>query len=217
LVQLISDKEDHMRAYGKFMLALACTVAFATVVAPGTSEAAKECNGVFTNQTINESLVVNDGDSCELDSVTVNGRLTVNGGTIIVNNSTIIGSWSITGNVHSPEHQFCNNNIVGSVTVHDVTSGNPSGPFEQLEELAFGEGETGCGGGTIIGSVTAVNSPGVFFEVDQYTVNGSLTILGVNGGEVEGTTVYGTATCQSGIFNDLNPNTYTSRNNGCPD
>ena len=202
-----------MRAYGKFMLALACTVAFATVVAPGTSEAAKECNGVFTNQAINEGLVVNDGDFCELDSVAVNGSLTVNGGTIIVNNSTINGNWSITGNVDAPEQQFCNNNINGSLTVHDVTS---------ALELAFGEAGTGCGGGTINGSVTAVNSPDVFFEVDQYTVNGRLTILGVGGGEVEGTTVNGTATCQPGIFNDVDvgdkvsPNTYRGPNNGCP-
>lgn len=198
-----------MRAYGKFMLALACTVAFATVIAPGTSEAAQECNGVFTNQTINEDLVVNDGDSCELDGVTLNGSLTVNGGTIIVNNSTINGSWSITGNVDVPEHQFCNNNINGNVTVHDVTSAG---------EVEFGEAGTGCGCGTINGSVTAVNSPDVFFEVDRCIINGNLTILGVLTGEVESTTVNGTATCQPGIFNDEDggPNTYNGPNNGCP-
>jgi hypothetical protein len=208
-MQLISDKEDHMRAYGKFMLVLACTVAFATVVALGTSEAAKkECNGIFTNQNINGGLVVNDGDVCVLDNVTVNGGLTVNGGEITINNSIINGGWSITGDVAAPQNQFCNNIVNGGLTVHAVTS---------VVILSFGETNQGCGGGTINGGVTAVNSPDVFFEVDQYTVNGGLTILGVSNGEVEGTTVNGPATCQPGIFNDEGgPNTYTGPNNGCP-
>ena len=203
-----------MRAYGKFMLALACTVAFATVVAPGTSEAAQECNGDFMNQVINESLVVNDGDVCDLDNVTVNGSLTVNGGTISVNNSIINGSWSISGDVRAPSF-FCNNIINGDLNVHDVTSG---------VELLFGEAgaEPPCAGGTIHGSVTAVNSPGVSFEIDRYTVNGDLTVLGVGSGEVEGTTVRGTATCQPGLENNNEggaggaPNTFVGPNNGCP-
>src|SRR5262249_18496836 len=85
-----------------FLAALVCAVAVAAVAtSPASAGAESECNGTFTDTTLNGGVVVNPGDFCDLENVTVNGGLTVNGGGIgvvlSVNNSNINGGWSITG------------------------------------------------------------------------------------------------------------------------
>ena len=193
----------------KLIVGLVCTVAVMLVIVSGAAAAGQtECNATYTNTTLRGGVVVNAGDTCVLNNVTVNGKLIVTGGSILVTNSTINGGWSITGNVTAPGF-MCGNTINGGLNVHGVTS---------VVTLAFGETNAGCAGGTINGGASFRNNPGAFVEVDAYTVNGPLLISGNAGGEVEGTTVHGPARCQPGIFNDGDggPNTYHGPNHGCP-
>ncbi len=196
-----------MRAHIKFMLALACTIAVPAVIVPSTSAALTECNADYVNTTLSGGVVVNSGDVCTLDSVTVNGGLTVDGGSLSVTDSTIHGGWSITGDVDALTF-MCGNNIDGGLTVEGVTTGTT---------LAFGETNASCAGGTINGEVSITDND-AFVEIDGYHINGALTITGNTGGELEGTSVKGPATCQPGISNDEGgSNSFTGPNNGCPD
>ncbi len=196
-----------MRKRGKLILTLTCAAAVAAVVVPTASAGATECNASYTNTTLKGGVVVNSGDVCTLDNVTVNGGLTVNGGSISVTDSTVHGGWSITGDVSAPTY-MCGNTINGGLAVNGVTSS---------VTLAFGEANAKCAGGTINGSASIADSPGVFAEIDQYRINGGVTITGTGGGELEGTSVNGSATCQTGIGNDEGgPNSFTGSNNGCP-
>ncbi len=196
-----------MEKWGKLILALTCVAAIAAVVVPAASAGATECNTSYANTTLKGGVVVNSGDVCSLDNVTVNGGLTVNGGSISVTDSTIHGGWSITGDVSAPTY-MCGNTIDGGLTVNGVTSS---------VTLAFGEANANCAGGTINGGATIADSQGVFAEIDQYEINGSLTLTGTGGGELEGTSVNGSATCQAAVGNDEGgPNSFTGTNSGCP-
>ncbi len=196
-----------MDAHIRLLIALACSVAAATIFLPGVPAAKTECNGVFSGTTLSGGVVVNPGDFCTLDHVTISGGLTVNGGSLAIDNSTISGGWTITGPTFPAN--FCGNNVAGGLRVTGTTLG---GTF------AFGEINQNCAGGTITGGVWIANNPGVFAEIDNYTISGGLTIIGNDGGaELEGSTVSGAATCQAGTFNDEGgPNTFRGRNNGCP-
>src|SRR5262245_34298253 len=190
----------------------ALIAAIAASAAP--AGALTECNGVFTNTTLSGGVVVNPGDSCELENVIVNGGLTVNGGGfgafLSVNNSTINGGWSITGIIF--RGSFCGNNVGGGLTVTDTELfGFP---------LSFGELNAGCAGGTINGSVTIRNNDGPV-EIDGYRLNGALAFSGIDGflNELEATAVRGTATCENVVDDGTSAplvNSYTGRNAGCP-
>lgn len=207
-----------MHVRSKFVLVVGCAAAVVAVVVPTASAGAKtECNGTYSNQTLNGGVVVKQGDVCDLDNVTVNGGLTVNGGSyslLAVNNSTINGGWSITGVVYpvgSNHGYFCGDNVNGGLNVIGTEAhGLP---------LLFGEADAGCAGGTINGGASFVNNHAAV-ELDTYTVNGGVTFSGNAGGfnEIEGTTVHGQASCQAGVTNDGDggPNSYTGPNNGCP-
>src|SRR5262249_39314749 len=72
---------EAMHVPGKLLWVLACAAAVAAVAVPTASaDAATECNGVFSNTTLNGGVVVKEGDVCVLDHVTVNGGLTGGGG-----------------------------------------------------------------------------------------------------------------------------------------
>jgi hypothetical protein len=216
------------------LAALVCAASVAAIAASTATAGAKtECNTFYSNTTLKGGVVVNEGDFCVLNNVTVTGGMTVNGSAfdtfveienstikgglsingafLIVNASTINGGWSITGSSFSGS-DFCGNNVDGGLSVSGVDLSPFTGTF------AFGEANAGCAGGTINGGATLTNNNDVV-EVDSYTVNGGLTITGNTGiTELEGTTVNGTATCQAGTFNDGDggPNSFTGQNNGCP-
>jgi hypothetical protein len=203
----------------------AFVAAVAAIVVPTASAGAKnECNGIYTNTTFKGGLVVNPGDFCVLNNVTVNGGFTVNGSDgnfpfLVVNNSTIHGGWSITGGIIAPNY-FCGNNVDGGLTVNNVD--NLFGIFA----ISFGEANAGCAGGTINGGASFTNIT-ASTELDAYTVNGGVTFANVNGNinEIEGSTIHGSASCDaaSNVVNDSyttdgppSPNSYTGTNNGCP-
>jgi hypothetical protein len=193
----------------KLLLGLACAAVAAVVVAPSVGAGAKtECNAVYSNTTLKGGVVVNSGDVCVLDNVKVNGGLTVNGGLILVTDSRINGGWSITGDVFELGY-LCGNNVNGGLNVSGVTTPTT---------LAFGEANANCAGGRINGGATFTGNPAAFVELDSYAVNGGVTFAGNGGGELEGTVVHGSASCDAGIFNDGDggPNTYTGPNAGCP-
>jgi hypothetical protein len=193
----------------KVLFAFACGAAVAVVAAPGAGAGAKtECNAAYSNTTLKGGVVVNAGDVCILDNVRVKGGLTVNGGQISVTDSTISGGWSITGAVDALTY-MCGNDVNGGLDVTGVTTATV---------LSFGEANANCPGGTVNGGVSFVDNPLAFVELDSYTANGGVTFAGNGGGELEGTIVHGSASCQPGIFNDGDggPNTYTGPNAGCP-
>jgi hypothetical protein len=208
----------------KLFAAAVFAVAVAAVLVPTASAAGPtECNGTFTNTTLRGGVVVNDGDVCDLENVTVNGGLTVNGGSnfgavLAVNNSTIHGGWSMTGIVFAFSFStfsfvdFCGNNVDGGLNVSNVES------FGNV--LSFGELNAGCAGGKINGDVTLVNNDGAT-ELDGYRVNGDLTFTGspFSFNELEATAINGSATCQNVVDDGTSAplvNSYTGTNNGCP-
>jgi hypothetical protein len=202
-----------MRA--KFFAVLACAAAVASVGVSSAAGGAKTvCNGVFSNTTFSGGLVVNEGDFCVLDQVTVNGGLTVNGGggaALLVNNSTIHGGWSITGTLF-PLGDFCGNAIDGGLTVTNTELFGAA--------LAFGELNAGCAGGKIDGGANVSNNDGPV-EFDGDVLNGGLIFFGVSGylNELEASTVKGAATCQNVVDDGTSAplvNTFTGKNNGCP-
>jgi hypothetical protein len=200
----------------KLFVALACAAALAAVVVSSTSAGAKtECNGTFSNTTLSGGVVVKEGDVCVLDTVTVNGGLTVDGGLggaeLFVNNSTIHGGWSITGTLF-PLSDFCGNNIDGGLSVVNTELfGAP---------LSFGELNAGCAGGKIDGGATVNNNDGPV-EFDGDRLNGGLNFVGVSGflNELEASTVKGAAICQNVVDDGTSAplvNTFSGSNNGCP-
>ena len=199
----------------KLLVAAAFAAAVAAIVVPSASAAGPtECNSFYSNTTFKGGLVVNEGDLCILDHVTVNGGLQVNGGAfsiVGVTNSTIHGGWSMTGTV-LPAGYFCGNNVDGGLNVSNVEAFG--------EPLSFGELNADCAGGTINGGATFQNDDGAV-ELDGYRVNGSLNMAGVAGfyNELEATAVKGSANCANVIDDGTSAplvNSFTGPNNGCP-
>ena len=182
---------------------------------PGIAQARTVCNTTYTNTTLNGGVVVPSGDSCTLDNVTVNGSLSVSGGFIDAQNSTINGRWTI--NDGSSPGFLCGNSVNGGLTVQNVTSG---------ALFSFGELNSGCAGGKVNGGITVTNNPNVTVEIDGYSVNGNLTFTNTQGGgfnELEATTVNGRGTCTNNdqpVVDDGTSaplvNSFTGQNNGCP-
>jgi hypothetical protein len=209
----MSRKGSGMR---KFLAALVCAATVAAVaVSTASADTTFECNGFYSDTTLNGPVVVNAFDFCDLEHVTVNDGLIVNGGGefafLLVNNSRINGGWSITNNV-VPLSYFCGNNVNGGLSVTDnELFGSP---------LSFGELNGGCAGGRINGGVTISNNDGSV-EIDGYRVNGDLNFSGIAGplNELEATAVHGSATCQNVVDDGTSSplvNSYTGANNGCP-
>jgi len=218
----------------KLLAAVVFAAAIALVVVPaGTASATTECNNTYSNTTFKGGVVVNEGDFCVLDNVTVNGGLTVNGTAfdtfldienstingplaingafMTVNNSTIHGGWTITGETF-PFTDLCGNNIDGGLA---VTNAELFGAA-----LSFGELNAGCAGGTINGDASFANNDGAV-ELDGYKLNGALNLAGnpSSFNELEATAVQGSASCQNVVDDGTSSplvNSYTGTNNGCP-
>ena len=123
----------HVRA--KLLAAFACAAAVVAVVAPTAATAKTECNGFYANTTFSGGVVVNSGDTCSLDYVTITGGLTVNGdgglAALSVQNSNISGGWTMTGDVipfnnnNIFNDDFCGNNVTGSLIVNNLETLSP--------------------------------------------------------------------------------------------
>jgi hypothetical protein len=207
---------------GKLFAALVCAASVAAVATSvASADTTFECNGVYSNTTLEGPVVVNEGDICVLDHVTVNNGLIVNGGgfaALGVSNSRINGGWTMTGTVIPIDASFnfgayfCNNNVNGGLSVTNVEAfGLP---------LSFGELNAGCAGGTISGGATFSNNDAAV-ELDGYRVNGGLNFQGIAGylNELEATAVKGSASCTNVVDDGTSAplvNSYTGPNNGCP-
>src|SRR5207247_8162917 len=113
----------------------------------------------------------------------------------------------------APAPYECGNRINGGLTVKHISTG---------ATLAIGETNANCGGGRINGRVVFRDNSNAFLELDGALVNGGILAKGnTGGGEIEGNTVHGGATCSNNTPAFLNdgdggPNSYTGNNNGCP-
>jgi hypothetical protein len=189
------------------VVALVVVAAGVTVTPAAGSGGRTVCNGSYTDTSLHGGVVVPSGDTCTLSNVTVNGGMQVEGGAIDVQNTQINGGLTIDNLAPSP--YVCGTNVNGGLTVENIASG---------ATLALGEANADCPGGTINGGATFMNNSNAFLEIDGYQVNGGLQFLNnIGGGEIEGMSVNGAATCTSAYGNDEGgPNSYTGPNNGCP-
>ncbi len=203
-----------MLALNRLLVALVA----AAVSATGLADAALAntvCNGTLTGK-VNGGVSVPAGNSCTLSGATIDGGVSVTGGTLNTVNSRINGGLAING--ATGPNFICSTIINGGATIENVVSIGFNHP---LNGVALGEVDTGsCGGDTINGNVlfTGFGGNSSFAELDSATVHGSVTFSN-NGGflqEVESNHIDGSLSCSgnSNITNDGHPNTVTGQKTG---
>jgi hypothetical protein len=175
------------------------------------------CTGPISSTTIKAHLVVPALAVCTLTDVTVNGSITVNGGTLKVNGGTITGSvlsddgggvtiagTTIGGGVQSL-------NVAAQPGSLSISGATVTGLLETVDDQTVSLSDTNVVGEVVIAqTLGSVNLQSNIFSysvqlagtvgastIDMNTILYDLTLLSNNGPSVLGNAVSGTITCIS--------------------
>jgi hypothetical protein len=212
----------------RLLLVSSGLVAFGALVALSAQNALATptvCNTVLSG-TVNGNVVVPSGDTCIAQGVTITGSLTVDGGGISLENSTVGGNVAIQNNAtNAAGSMLCGNSIGGSYAVRNESNGST---------WWLGESVFGCTGGSVGGNVVLTNNSDATLELESVTVGGSVTDTNNSDGgfnssidnELEGVTAQGTARCANNTPPTVNDsasvddfpqaNSFAGGNSGCP-
>jgi hypothetical protein len=207
----------HYRGFmGAGILAALGMVSFGQATA-----ATEKCKQSFGNTTINYNLVVPAHAVCTLTDVTVNGSVTVNGGTLMVNGGTIAGNvlsddgGVVTIGVDSVGTGTAIGGGVQSLNVAmqpgslSISGASVDGILETVDDQTVYLSGTNVVGNVVIGqtlgsvklktsnfsfSVLVASTAGPL-KIDGNMIVYDLTLLSNNGPEVSGNTVGGSITC----------------------